>query len=156
MRPEDAKAHQRIAALQPRGPGMVLTTLRYGKEIRSETAIFEDIEEAAPNKNLLELAEKLIEQNLGEFDPDEFTDRYGDAVLELVKSKLEGRPAEFAEDAPQAANIVSLMDALKQSVEGSNGAKDETGAKQKKTPAKSAKSSAKAPAKRRAAKKAVG
>ncbi len=142
---------ERIAALQPRGPGMVLTTLRYGKEVRSETAIFEDIKQDAPNKNLLELAEKLVEQNLGDFDPDEYSDRYGDAVLELVKSKLEGRPAEFAEDAPQAANIVSLMDAPKQSVEDS-----EAPTKAKKAPAKAAKSAAKAPPKRRAAKKAAG
>ncbi len=142
---------ERIAALKPRGPGMVLTTLRYGKELRSETAVFEDIKEEAPNKNLLELAEKLVEQNLGDFDPDEYSDRYGDAVLELVKSKLEGRPAEFAEDAPQAANIVSLMDALKQSVEGS-----EAPAKEKKAPAKAAKTPARAPAKRSAAKKAAG
>ena len=148
---------ERIAALKPRGPGMVLTTLRYGKELRSETAVFEDIKEEAPNKNLLELAEKLVEQNLGDFDPDEYSDRYGDAVLELVKSKLEGRPAAFAEDAPQAANIVSLMDALKQSVEDTEG---QNGAKEKKVPAKAAKapakSAAKVPAKRRAARKAAG
>ena len=131
---------ERIAALQPRGEGMLLTTLRYGQEVRSEQAYFEDIKDEAPNKNLLDLAEKLIDQNLGEFDPNEFTDRYGDAVLELVKSKLEGRPAAFAENAPQAANIVSLMDALKQSVEGGGATEDEQ------TPAKP---------KRRAAKKAA-
>ncbi len=135
---------ERIASLQPRGAGMVLTTLRYGQEVRAETAYFEDIKDEDPNANLLQLAEKLIEQNLGEFDPDEFADRYGDAVLELVKSKLEGRPADFAEDAPQSANIVSLMDALKQSVEGSEAA--EAPAAAKKAPAKP---------KRRAAKKAA-
>ena len=132
---------ERMASLQPRGPGMMLTTLRYGQEVRSEGAYFEDIKDEEPNKNLLGLAEKLIDQNLGEFDPNEFADRYGDAVLELVKSKVEGRPAEFAEDAPQAANIVSLMDALKQSVEGGGEAAEE-----QKAPAKP---------KRRAAKKAA-
>ena len=130
---------ERIAALQPRGAGMLMTTLRYGQEVRSEQAYFEDIKDEGPNKNLLDLAEKLIDQNLGEFDPNEFTDRYGDAVLELVKSKLEGRPAAFAEDAPQAANIVSLMDALKQSVEGGGASEDEQApAKPKRRAAKKA------------------
>lgn len=130
---------ERIASLQPRGTGMVLTTLRHGQEIRSEQAYFEDIKEDKANRNLLQLAEKLIDQNLGEFDPEEFTDRYGEAVLELVKSKLEGRPAEFAEDERPAANIVSLMDALKQSVEGGDGAdEDEAPAKPKHRAKKSA------------------
>lgn len=128
---------ERIASLQPRGLGMVLTTLRYGQEVRSESAYYEDIKDEEPNQSLLQLAEQLIDQNLGAFDPDEFADRYGDAVLELVKSKLEGRPAEFAEDAPQAANIVSLMDALKQSVDAAGTAEpEEAAAKPKRRAAK--------------------
>ena len=43
--------------------------------------------------------------------------RYGEAVLALVKSKIAGQPIEVLEEEEPAAKVVSLMDALRQSVE---------------------------------------
>ncbi len=114
---------ERIVLVQPRGAGMMLATLRYGHEVRSETAYFEDIKDTDAAPPMVELAEQLIDQHTGEFDPNEFSDRYGEAVLELVKSKLEGRPAELAQETESAGNIVNLMDALRQSVGESKGKK---------------------------------
>ena len=83
------------------------------------------------------MAEAVVDQNLGDFDPSVFNDRYQDALLELVKAKVAGKVYEVVEDNPAGGEVVSLMDALRQSVE-----------MEKKPPAKSAK--------RKAAKKTTG
>ena len=41
---------------------------------------------------MLDLAIHIIKTKQGEFDPREFHDRYEDALAELVKLKLEGKP----------------------------------------------------------------
>ena len=67
---------------------------------------------------MLELAEKLIEQKSGKFDPEEFKDRYHDAVVEMVKAKIKGQEPVIAK-APERGKVINLMDALRQSLEGS-------------------------------------
>ncbi len=108
---------ERIVAVKPRGKGIVMQTLRYGSEVRSEEPYFEDVGTGKVDAQMLKLAEQLINQRLGEFDPSEFSDRYGEAVLALVKSKIAGQPIEVLEEEEPAAKVVSLMDALRQSVE---------------------------------------
>ena len=111
---------ERLVALRPRGKGSVISTLRYSNEVRGEEAYFEDIKAEKPDKDLLKLAEALIEQNLGKFDPAAFTDRYSEAVLELVKAKIAGETFEIVEEKATAGEVISLMDALRQSVEAAN------------------------------------
>ena len=108
---------ERIVAVKPRGKGIIMQTLRYGSEVRSEEPYFEDVGTGKVDAQMLKLAEQLINQRLGEFDPSEFSDRYGEAVLALVKSKIAGQPIEVLEEEEPAAKVVSLMDALRQSVE---------------------------------------
>ncbi len=108
---------ERIVAVKPRGKGIIMQTLRYGSEVRSEEPYFEDVGTGKVDAQMLKLAEQLINQRLGEFDPSEFSDRYGEAVLALVKSKIAGQPIEVPEEEEPAAKVISLMDALRQSVE---------------------------------------
>ena len=108
---------ERIVAVKPRGKGLIMQTLRYGSEVRSEEPYFEDVGTGKVDAQMLKLAEQLIDQRFGEFDPSEFSDRYGEAVLALVKSKIAGQPIEVLEEEEPAAKVVSLMDALRQSVE---------------------------------------
>ena len=61
---------------------------------------------------MLELAEKLIEQKSGKFDPSEFKDRYHDAVVEMVKAKVKGQEPVLAK-APERGKVINLMDALR-------------------------------------------
>lgn len=108
---------ERIVAVKPRGKGLIMQTLRYGSEVRSEEPYFEEVGTGKVDAQMLKLAEQLINQRLGEFDPSEFSDRYGEAVLALVKSKIAGQPIEVLEEEEPSAKVVSLMDALRQSVE---------------------------------------
>ena len=50
------------------------------------------------------------------FQPDSFEDRYEEALLTLVKSKIAGGQPVITK-APERGNVVNLMDALKRSIE---------------------------------------
>jgi DNA end-binding protein Ku len=64
---------------------------------------------------MLDLAMHIIETKRGKFDPKKFEDRYEEALKELIKKKQNGEKIEApTERAP--SNVVSLMDALRESV----------------------------------------
>ena len=66
---------------------------------------------------MLQLAEHILEQKKGHFDPDEFEDRYEDALSALIKAKQAGKEPPTA-PAPKPSNVINLMDALRRSVKG--------------------------------------
>jgi DNA end-binding protein Ku len=107
---------ERLIALMCRGKGLLMMTLRTADEVRDSEEYFTDIEEEEPDQEMLELAERLIEQKSGKFDPSEFRDRYQDALLEMVKAKVKGQEPVIAQ-APERGKVINLMDALKRSLE---------------------------------------
>jgi DNA end-binding protein Ku len=113
---------ERVCALEPRDTGILLTTLRTHDEIRSSSEIF-DKDLPKPEKGMLEIAEKIIEQQHAKFDPTEFKDRYEDALRELIARKKKGKPVTAEEEPEDDGKVVDLMEALKQSLKGSSGKK---------------------------------
>jgi DNA end-binding protein Ku len=107
---------ERLIALMCRGKGLLMMTLRTADEVRDSEEYFTDIEEEEPEKEMLELAERLIEQKSAKFDPSEFHDRYQDALLEMVKAKVKGQEPVIAQ-APERGKVINLMDALKRSLD---------------------------------------
>ena len=63
-----------------------------------------------------ELANVIIERKAGHFRPEEFTDRYEDAVVELIRAKQAGMPPKVTEEPARPSNVVSIMDALRKSI----------------------------------------
>ena len=109
---------ERVCALEPRDTGILLTTLRTHDEIRDASEIF-DKSLPKPERGMLEIAEKIIEQQAAEFDPTEFKDRYEDALRELIARKKKGKiVATEAEPDEDDGKVVDLMDALKKSLKG--------------------------------------
>jgi DNA end-binding protein Ku len=53
---------------------------------------------------------------VGPFDPAIFTDRYEEALLDLLKAKMKGEEPVIAK-APERGKVINLMDALRQSLE---------------------------------------
>lgn len=137
------RGREYIVSLKPCGRGMVLETLRYADEVNKAQGYFRDIPDAAPDPELLDLAETLIEKKTGSFDPKEFHDRYVDALRNLIerKKKAKGRKIieeEGDEKPARGSNVVDLMAALKKSLEKPGAAAD-SGSKKpatKKSPAK--------------------
>jgi DNA end-binding protein Ku len=108
---------ERVVAIEPRGNGMLVTTLRSHDEIRDEDALFDDIPAMTPNKQMIEIADKIIEQQVGAFDPSEFNDRYEDALRALIESKKGGDDGGVTAPPPRNDNVIDLMEALRRSLE---------------------------------------
>ena len=111
---------ERLLMLQPRGKGLAATALRYKPEVRKEDAYFDEIPTVTVPTDMLQLAEHILEQKKGHFDPDKFEDRYEDALSTLIKAKRAGKEPPTS-PSPKPSNVINLMDALRRSVKGGKG-----------------------------------
>lgn len=109
---------ERIVALEPRSDIILLTTLRAHDEVRDPDDLV-----AMPNapktaRAMLDIADKIIEQQAGDFAPAEFVDRYEDAVRALIERKRKGQKPVRAEKPSheEESNVVDLMEALRRSI----------------------------------------
>jgi DNA end-binding protein Ku len=107
---------ERILMLQPRGKGLLATTLRYNNEVRDESAYFDDIPNTKITGDMLDLAVHILSSKKQHFDPSKFEDRYEKALTQMLKAKRAGKELPPAPE-PPPSNVVSLMDALRRSIE---------------------------------------
>ena len=106
---------ERLVAIEPITDGFRLVTLRSAKEIREPSSALEKLN-VKYSDDMLKMAEQIIDQKQMAFAPEAFEDRYEDALLTLVKSKITGGQPVIAK-APERGNVVNLMDALRRSIE---------------------------------------
>jgi DNA end-binding protein Ku len=125
------RGQEYVVALKPCGRGMLLETLRYADEVNKSTGFFRDIGDHKPDPDLLDMASMLIERKAGEFDPNEFHNRYVDALHRLIEEKQKAKGEKIIEDpdageAPaKGSNVIDLMAALKKSLGDAKPAADE-------------------------------
>jgi DNA end-binding protein Ku len=139
---------ERVAMLEPRGKGILATTLRYGSEVRDDRGYFDEIPEIDVPDEMVDLAAHIIKTKAGKFDPARFEDRYEDALVELIKAKQAGRAPKGPEP-PKPSNVINLMDALRRSVAA--GGRGKAAGGEKRGPRAKAKRAAGARSRRRAA-----
>ena len=108
-------SRERVVTIGAREKGMFVTTLRDPREVRSTAAYFDEIPDIKTDPEMLQLAEKLIEQKVTHFDPKAYEDRYETALMAMIKEKLKGHKPIIAA-APERGNVINLMDALKASL----------------------------------------
>ena len=144
------RGREQLVSLKPCGRGIVMETLRYADEVKKAQSFFREIPESKPDPELLDLASALIDKKTAPFKPEEFHDRYIEALERLIDKKKKAKGKTILEDvsepAPRGGNVIDLMAALKKSVGGG-------GAAAKKAPARkptAKKAAAKAPARKRA------
>lgn len=141
-----------VVAIRPCGDGLLLETLRFANEIRDSNAVFDDIPDLKPDKEMMELAGELIERKVAPFKADVFKSKYAAALRALIKEKQESGAVteDKSGDRPSGGGkVIDLMEALKKSVaseKGSTGARKtatrkKTAAKSKAKPKSKAKSS---------------
>src|SRR6476661_9951709 len=107
---------EHIIALEPLDKGLMGTLLRYPYEVRSEEEYFDDIQDVKVTKDMLDLARHIVNQKAGRFEPEQFEDRYEQALIDLIDRKRSGvrLPAKAAPKS--SGNVINLMDALKRSL----------------------------------------
>lgn len=131
-----------LAAIKPSGTGLMLETLHYEDEIRKSDPFFSQISSKKAEADLLEVATALIEKKTAPFDAAAFKDHYQTALRELIgrKMKAKGRKIstskEEAPERPSGENVVDLMAALKESLEGGKAKPAAKASKASKAPSK--------------------
>ena len=144
---------EQLATLRVREGVIVMETMLWPDEIRTPDFGFldADVQLRAPEK---QMARSLVESMAGDFDPEEYSDNYREALQAVIEAKIEGRElVEPAEEQPRADNVVDLMSALRASVEAAKRDRGESPAAEKAATKKAA--AKKAPTKKAAAKAAA-
>ena len=126
------RGKESLVLIRPSQNGLMLHTMYFADEVRS----FAEIDKGAGGKirdGEMELAQQLIDGLTNDdFKPESYQDSYRLRVLDLINSKVEGKEITLATPEPARAQVIDLMDALKQSLgkRGSSGtaSSDEAGA----------------------------
>ena len=108
---------ERMLALEPRGKGILAYSLRTDDEVRKPSEVFGSISDVKPDPAMIAIAEKIIEQKEGPFDPKQFVDHYEHALKDLIAEKQKGHKTVAAEE-PADTNVVDLMAVLRASLQG--------------------------------------
>ena len=119
-------SRERLVALEPRDKGIIVYTLRMADEVIVSHEAFEDIPAARANKEMIEIARKIIEQKQGDFEPSKFADRYETALRDLIRRKEKGEKLVTAEPV-EDDNVIDLMAALKKSLKAGGAKKKARG-----------------------------
>jgi DNA end-binding protein Ku len=112
---------EHVIALEPFGQGLLGTTLRYDYEVRDEKPYFKQAPNVRVSKDMLSLAEHILDTKAGHFDPQALRDEYELALRRLVKRKAAGKKIERPKPAEDSGKVIDLMEALRRSVQGDHG-----------------------------------
>jgi DNA end-binding protein Ku len=136
---------QHLAALEVKKDAMVLTMMRYAEEL-VDISEYKFPTAKDVRKPELQMARTLVEQLADKWDPEQYTDEYRANLMKIIRAKMKGKTVDLKEaPEPQQAEVVDLMERLRQSLQGAGG-----GAKRK-TKAASAKTATRSKTKRKRA-----
>jgi DNA end-binding protein Ku len=112
---------ERVIALEPFGKGLVGTTLHYTYEVRKADDYFDDIPNVKITPDMLKLANHIVDQKTGEFEPESFEDHYEQALVEIIKKKQAHVPLKKSAERVEAPkNVINLMEALRRSAQNTD------------------------------------
>jgi len=148
-----SRGRNQLVLLRPSDKTIVLHALYYADEVRDAGEIdFGEVPPAKPAE--ANLAVKLIDELSQErFDPNAHQDESRQAVLQLVERKVEGKEVVIAEAPQSKAQVIDLMEALRQSLGKSRRA--EAAQDEGKKPARAERAKAAEPSPRRAGSEAT-
>jgi len=105
---------EEVVMISPLEGGIVLYKLRNPKELRQMESV-PQIEHKEANKDELKLSINLVESMASTMEELDLTDRYRDALREMIDAKIAGR--EIVSVQEEEKPVVDIMSALKQSIE---------------------------------------
>jgi DNA end-binding protein Ku len=104
--------------------------------VRDADDYFDDIPAVKPDKDMVDIASRIIAQKQTDFDPTTFKDRYDDALREMIQAKQKGGKDVIEAPEPDDTNVIDLMEALRNSLKGAAGGTKPAAKKTAKAPAK--------------------
>ena len=105
---------EEVVMIAPLDGGLVLYKLRNPSELRKMESV-PQIEKKEINKDELKLSISLVESMASSLKDLDLTDRYRDALREMIEAKVAGK--EVVTVAEEEKPVVDIMTALKQSIE---------------------------------------
>ena len=125
---------QHLAALEVVKDAMVLTMMRYAEElVDAGTYHFPAAKDV--RKPELEMAKTLVKNLEDSWDPSQYTDEYRENLMKIIKARMKGKqPKLTVHEEPQQAEVVDLMERLRQSLQGAGTGARKTARTRKTTP----------------------
>ncbi|MDO8484199.1 MAG: Ku protein [Candidatus Limnocylindrales bacterium] len=117
------KDREALAALDPFGDTMLMTTLHWPDEIRSTAELDLGDEKYEFKPAELAMANQLVSAMTGEFDPSLYRDEYRAALGEVIQAKVDGKETVTAEAPEESGTLIDLMAALEASVNAARSAR---------------------------------
>jgi len=111
------RGKEQLVLIRPYENGLIMHSLYYANEVRNFAEIAKG-ENTKLSDEEIDLGAHLIENMSDEFNPEKYRDEYRERVQGMLDEKSKGQEITVAApEAPQRAQIIDLMQALKQSLE---------------------------------------
>ena len=116
------RGKESLVLIRPAQKGLMLHTMYYADEVRDFSEVDKG-ESVKVKPGEMDLANRLIDELAADaFRPEKYDDQYRTRVLAAVEQKVEGREVTSLAPQTQRAQVIDLMDALKQSLGQRGGA----------------------------------
>ena len=109
------RSKESLAALRVAKNILVMNTMYYPDEVRKADA-FEEAYRVELEEKEVKMAVNLINNLSDVFNPEKYTDRYRQGLMEVIQSKVAGEEIAI-QNRPEVNNVIDLMSALKASID---------------------------------------
>jgi len=118
------RTRQRLAALIPQGPLLVLNILRYAHELRdaSRLELPRTNGKGEVSAQEIKMAQQLVENMVGDWNPEKYHDDYYEDLLQLIQKKVKAGKTKVVEPGGETprpkpkGKVIDIMHLLRQSV----------------------------------------
>ena len=118
------KDREALAAIDPFGDTMLMTTLHWPDEIRSLGELDLPAEEFDFKPAELKMARQLVSAMTGEFDPAQYKDEYREALEKIIEAKVAGQETVEVDEPEETGKLIDLMAALEASVNAAKASRE--------------------------------
>src|SRR5436190_3799512 len=112
------RGKENLVLIRPVQDGLMLHTMLFADEVRDFSEIDKG-KSATIKPGEMDLAVRLIDELANDkFQPEQYHDEYRDRVMAEVEQKVEGKEIVTIEPDAHRTQVIDIMDALKQSLDG--------------------------------------
>jgi DNA end-binding protein Ku len=125
------RTREHVGMVSVRGPALVLYLLRYAEEVRKPEELdrLHRGRKVAVSTKEIQMAERLVEDMSGEWDPSQYKDEYAGDLMKMIQAKIKSGDVHEVDEKDEEprpkkrGEIIDLMPLLKRSIESAHGGK---------------------------------